>query len=468
MPLSKSSVLELVNDQLYPAFQLERQRIDAIDCWYRHDHEPIQLPPKSTLEHRRLAELARTPFLGLVVTNVAQALFVDGYRSPADDVGEEGAGDSAPWNLWLSNRLAGRQGAIWRAALAFGHAYGTALPGVDDFDVPTAVMRGVSPRKMLAFYADPAEDDWPLYALRVESAGGNWVLRLYDDTSVYNLSIENGSTLFLDFQRHDLGFCPVVRFGMIDLDGRSDGEVVPFIPLAKRIDKTIYDRLLVQHFNSWKVRTVSGMAQPDTTEEAEKARLLLRQQDLLISDSIDTKFGVLDETGLDGFISAYESDIRTLAAASQTPVHAMVGDLINLSADALVAARAALDAKVEERQSSFASSTEQWLRAGALVVGDDASARDMKAHVVWRDTSIRSMASAADALGKFAQMLGVPVEALWAKIPGVTKVDIEEWKQMRLAADPVGALLTSLGPTAPGAPAAPPVPPNAPAVAPGL
>jgi hypothetical protein len=55
--------------------------------------------------------------------------------------------------------------------------------------------------------------------------------------------------------------------------------------------------------------------------------------------------------------------------------------------------------------------------------------------VSWQDTEVRSMAQAADALGKMAQMLGVPVEALWERIPGVTQIDITNWKTMVAAGD---------------------------------
>lgn len=441
--LKQDAALELVTDHLLPAFQFEKANIDAIDCWYRHPHELVDLPHKSTEEHKKLRELAKTPFLGLVVTTVAQAMYADGYRTPND---ADPKGDATPWNLWLSNGFPNRQTAIHRAALAYGHAYATALPGVDAFGNDTAVLRGVSPRKMLAFYADPGEDDWPLYGVRVEPVNADSsMIRLYDDEAVYRLGLEGGEVKWIDFDVHGLGFCPIVRYAnMLDLDGRSDGEVFPFIPIAKRIDKTVYDRLLTQHFNSWKVRTVTGMTKPDTDEDVEKAKLVLRQNDLLIGESTDTKFGTLDETSLDGFIAAYESDIKTLAAATQTPVHAMVGDLINISAEGLAAARSSLDAKVSERKGSFGASHQQLLRAGAFITGDMAAAQDIKAHVIWRDTSIRSLASAADALGKFAQMLGVPVEALWAMIPGVTKTDIEEWRDMKAKEDPTAPLLAAL------------------------
>lgn len=426
--MTKSAAVELVQDKLLPPLRREQQRLADIDLWYRWQHEDVVIPRSATTELRSLLQLSKTPWLGLVVTNVAQAMYVDGYRTPEsnDDVG--------PWRLWQQNDLDNRQVAIHRAALAYGQAFATGLPGVNDFGEPTAVLRGVSPRKMLAFYADPAEDDWPLYALR-DLGGGHF--RLYDDEAVYYLGEETNEATgakkmrWLDERVHDVGVCPVVRFtNMLDLDGRTDGEVEPFIPLAKRIDKTAYDRLLTQHFSSWKVRTVAGMAEPDSEEEANRAKLRMRQDDLLVAEDPDTKFGTLAETPLDGFIRAYESDIKTLAAASQTPVHAMVGDLINLNAEALAAARASLDAKVAERKKSFGKSHDQLLKLGSLIDGDESSARDVMAHVTWADTSIRSMAAAADALGKMAQMLGVPTQALWSMVPGVSKSDVEEWKRM--------------------------------------
>jgi hypothetical protein len=42
----------------------------------------------------------------------------------------------------------------------------------------------------------------------------------------------------------------------------------------------------------------------------------------------------------------------------------------------------------------------------------------------------RSLAQAADALGKLATMLNVPVELLWEKIPGFTQQDVEDAKAL--------------------------------------
>src|SRR5699024_1085837 len=118
----------------------------------------------------------------------------------------------------------------------------------------------------------------------------------------------------------------------------------------------------------------------------------------LVAEDPDTKFGTLDETPLDGFVRAYESDIEALAATSQTPSHNLTGKMVNLSAEALAAARAPLSQKVFERQVSFGQSHVQALQLAAALEGDVVSAQDVSARVTWQDMEIRSLSQAVDAL----------------------------------------------------------------------
>jgi hypothetical protein len=126
---------------------------------------------------------------------------------------------------------------------------------------------------------------------------------------------------------------------MLDLEARADGEVDPYIAVAGRINQTVADRLIVQRFASWKVRTITGMAKPDDLSEADQAKMRLKIEDILIAEDPDTKFGVLPETGLQGFVEARDADIHDLAAVTQIPPYALLtGKMSNLSADALAAA----------------------------------------------------------------------------------------------------------------------------------
>jgi hypothetical protein len=312
-----------------------------------------------------------------------------------------------------------------------------------------SVIRGVSPRNMFALWEDPAEDDWPQYVLRVvESKGDRHVLRVFDDTAVHSLTIEDTGdkvTYQGPPQRHDAGVCPVVRYAnMLDLEGRATGEVEPYIAAAARINKTAYDGLLTQHFSSWKVRTVTGMAMPDEVDEANRTALKLSHADLLVGEDPDTKFGTLDETPLGGFIEAHRHDVETLAAISQTPTHELTGQMANLSAEALAAARASLNQKVVERQKSIGASHAQALRLAAALDGDDDYAADLTGRVTWQDMEIRSMSQAVDALGKAATMLFIPPSALWSRIPGVEKSDVEEWIELAEKGDPITKMQAEL------------------------
>ncbi len=443
--LEREDVVPLVLERLLPTWTSERERLDRIDRWVRWHHDEPHSPRHATVEYKELAARAQTPWLGLVVTSVAQALYVDGYRVPsAED-------NSTSWRIWQANGFDARQIAVHRAALSYGASYVTVLPGRTLTGEALPVMRGVSPRKMVAFYEDAAEDDWPTMALRVDPLGKDRLrVRLYDAEAVYEMSIPNttvgvasvADVSWFDPKVHGAGACPVVRYAnSLDLEGRTDGEVEPLIPVAGRIDQTTFDRLVVQRFASWVVRTIAGMAKPEQDSDAAAEKLRLRVEDLLVAEDHETKFGSLPATPLDGFIAAHKADVQALAAVSQTPAHELLGEMANLSAEALAAARASLTAKVDERKALFGESHEQTMRLAALVAGDMEAAEDYTSEVRWRDTEIRSLAQAADALGKIAQMLQVPVEVLWEKIPGFTEQDVERAKKLAETNGGLSALL---------------------------
>ncbi|MEU5259013.1 phage portal protein [Amycolatopsis sp. NPDC021455] len=444
--MQRQAVVELVRDSLYPKWQTEKDRLDRIDAWYRWKAEDIKLPRRATPELKRLAEMSKVPWLGLVVSSASQCMYVDGYRSPLDGEALD-TEMSPPWRTWHANGMGQRQIPVHRAALAYGYSFVKVLPGTDH-EGKRSVLRGVSPRRAFAVYADPAEDDWPMYAIQVEKAPkGGALVKFYDETDVHYVSIDGvgAKPEWISVETHDAGVCPWVRYAnMLDLDGRCDGEVEPLISAASRINKTAFDRLITQHFSSWKIRTVAGMAQPDDEEAANRKKLELRQEDLLVAEDPDTKFGVLDETPLNGFIDSWRADIEALAAVSQTPTHALTGQLVNLSAEALAAARASLTQKVTERQKSFGRSHVQALRLAAQLEGHQDYADDVFGRVTWQDMEIRSIAQAVDALGKAAQMLNIPPKALWGRIPGVEKSDVDEWEQMAKEADPVAAMAANL------------------------
>jgi len=443
--MNRDAVVAAVGDVLMPTWSADRDKFDRIDRWARWDHDPPHRPKNATAEYKELAARAQAPWGALIVSSVVQTLYVDGYRRP------KAPEDNRAWLIWQANGWDARQIHVHRAALTYGIAYAYALPGKTLSGEPMPKLRGVSPREMVAVYDDPADDDFPQMAMLVRKARNGYRLRVFDERFVHDLFLEHevGKPKYVGTEVHDVGVCPVVRYAnRFDLEGRAVGEIEPFIPILGRIDQTVFDRLVVQRFASWIVRTIAGMDVKKSADENEmsvrEVLSLLRVNDFLLSPDKDTKFGSLPATPLDGFIKAEERDLTDLAAVSQTPAFELLGGIANLSAEALDALKSSQDAKSDEVKHQFGESHELLLRLAAHIAGDTETAEDYEAQVIWKDTSIRSLAHAADAFGKLCQSLGVPPEVLWPKIPVFTQQDVDEAKRLAAESDATDALLREL------------------------
>lgn len=411
---------ELLHDRLLPLWKTEKARVENIDKWYRKNPTPVQLPRDATEEHKYLANLSRTPWLRLVVSTVSQTLFLE--RLNSSERGEKELAEV--WRPWERNKMRSRQIPLHRSALAYGLAYTLILPG----DTGAVITRH-SPQSSVAVYGDVIEDEYPQYFVREIRQKDATHYRVVDESAVHYLSVDHitDKVTYVEPRYHNLGFCPVVRYSNDpDLEGESLGEVEPLIPLVGRLNKTAYDRLLVQHNNSWKIITATGLDDPGDDAGRRREKMRLRQDDILTGEDGVT-FGTLDETVMDPFVKAHDSDVEELAAVSQTPV--TVYKMQNVSADGLAEARAGLYAKRDERQLTFGDGHVQTLRVASVIEGRVNDAEDWTLQPYWADTEVRTMNQAVDALGKAAVMLGVPPELLWDRIPTVDYTTAKSWRK---------------------------------------
>lgn len=416
MVMSQSAVVELANDVLIPGRLTEKAHLDRIDKWMRWDPNEVQTPKNAAQEKKFLSKLSETPWLMLVVNTLAQQLIAETARSSEiEDV-------SDLMRPWFRNRMGSRQRAIHHAACGYGYAYTSVMPGDTG-----AVIRGFSPRDLYAVYQDPVVDEYPMYAIRKRD--DHYIVT--DEVAEYTLGMERGVLTYIEHDIHDVGVAPVVRYSnAIDLEGRTPGEVEPHIGVARRINQTTNDRMLVQHHNSWKVRTATGLDSEKPDDDKQKEKLRLAQDDILVGGD-GVEFGTLDETNVSPLIAAGEADVGTLAAVSQTPAHSLTGNMINLSADAITEARAMLDTKAGQRKLAYGDSHTQTLRLAAHIEGRARDAEDFSLQMQWADLESRSMSQAADALGKMSTMLGIPPEMLWDRIPTVTAQEAKLWRKYR-------------------------------------
>lgn len=452
--MAKGAVVEMAVNY-FPAFLRSREQALTLEAWmngdqYRHSDgldeddraygRPFSPRRDTSAEYENLRGLSPNNFAGLLVTTLAQTASVEGLRRPGE------LGVLPVWQTFLRNRWESKQNAIHRGAIGQAVAYGVVLPGTDPLTgAPMAKMLGKSASTMDAFY-DSDDDEWPVIAIeaheRYEDTGlgfaqmAGWTVRIYDSYVTHRLSCEgNGSEVkqwtYIDYEDHQIPVPPVARCAnRLDLDGRARGEIEPVLPLLRRIDQDTFDRLINQRFGAWQVRYIAGMAKPSNADQAAAQALKLRVEDLLVSTSPDTKFGTLPSGSLEPQIKATDADLRLLSAISQTPPHHLLGLSSNLQAEALAAAEAGLQRKSFDFRTNAGEFHEQMARLVAMSEGDFQLAGAWDLQVRWRDTESRSMSQAADALGKLAVQLKVPLELLWERIPGWTDTDVERAKEL--------------------------------------
>lgn len=388
----------------------------------------VEMPKNAPKAMQHLALKARTNFLPLIVKTFSSAMKVDGIMSATNP-----GNLSQAWSYaWQPNNLDARQTGIHKSALAYGASYVTVLPGDTG-----PVIKGVSPRQMTAVYQDPVDDDWPMMAVRVDGD----IVRLYDEDMVYYIGIESqprsglGAALqinhgvkwvFLEARAHDVGYCPIVRFrDRMLLEGEEQyGIVEPLLDIQRRVDETTFGLLVAQYYAAFKQRYVIGWVPKDESEElrASAAEFWAFKDDTV-------KVGEFTETDLTRYIGSKDSALQDMAAIAQLPAQGLgVSGIHNVSAEALALIQGNQERESSEIMTSFGESWEMVARTAALIKGDSVTADDMSLEVRWKDTTTQSFAAVIDGLGKVAQMLGVPDEVLWSKIPGFTDQDIARAK----------------------------------------
>lgn len=423
-------------------------RLGKVRRYLNGDHDMPYMPRGARQEYRHLAKRSITNWTPLLSSTYTRGLFVDGYR------GAREADNAAPWSYWQANRLDARQSIAHRGALEYGASYTLVLPGtLKTKRVP--VMQPLSPLRSAAWYQDP-DDEFPEIGYRSKgtTSDGTRLIELLDRESVYTFAKpKDGDTWTLSrSDEHGLGVTPFVRF-RDRLDDEAVGVIAPAINLQDRVNEVVFSTLIALQYASFRQRWATGLAIPtepvldeqgqETGEELPVEPFEAAVNRLWISEDAEARFGDFAQTELSGHHAAYESTVKTLAATAELSPVVMMGDLVNIGADALAALQDGQQRRTNEYETNFGESWESAFRLAAHAAGDAANAADTSSQVRWRDTEARSLASTVDALGKVATMLQVPVEALWEKIPGVTDQDVLRWKTLRQT-DPLAEIAAEI------------------------
>jgi len=431
-------------------FSDERAHFAHLERYSIGVQSPPYMPKHAHREYEALAQRSVLNFLPLIIDAVAQQLYVEGYRLP------DSPDDASAWEFWDANGLDAWQHSVHRDALTYGVSYVRVLPGKKT--IPQ--IRPISPLSMTALYRDPIHDEWPEWALHVDMDYTTGEKRcratLLDAESVYTFLGEYftdtpdlDSFTLTTTETHGLGVCPIVRFRnslTTSPNVPPRGDIEALIPAQDRLNNLILTASLIAQFASFRQRWASGLViprDPETGKAIEDFNSAVNR--VWLAPDPDVKFGEFSESDISKILNAISETIKHMSAISQVPPVYLLGEIANLSAEALAAAEAGLQRKTSEKRTVFGVSWNQVFRLSIAASTREALPDDAyRNRIIWRDTEARSLASTVDALGKLSQMLMVPPEALWERIPGVNSSDVASWKAMAEDANAFGNLVGML------------------------
>lgn len=244
------------------------------------------------------------------------------------------------------------------------------------------------------------------------------------------------------------------------LHGDPESELDAVAPLQDGINTLWAHLFTAADFAALPQRVVMGMDKPvrdirdshgDIIAEEDVPLGQYSKDRLLWLSKQGASVGQWSAADLKAYLEVISQAVRHIAAQTRTPPQYLLGEMANIAADALEAAESGLVAKASDRQTFFGEDLLEVARLEALASGQPARAASLAmGRTVWRDPQYRSVAQYADALTKY-KAIGVPDEALWRMIPGVTQEQVAEWVRLRdvqaqAAAQAAAAALSSFGP----------------------
>jgi hypothetical protein len=203
---------------------------------------------------------------------------------------------------------------------------------------------------------------------------------------------------------NELGEVPVVPFvNRPDLAGGGLGEFEDVTDVQDRINTITLDLSVISSMQAYRQRWVKGVDPED--DKGNPQTLFDPGADLIwVTPEDDAQFGEFGATDLSPLIAAIESSVQTLCAITRCPPHYLIGQIVNVSGDALQAAEAPLTVKVMEREQEFGESWEAVYRLAGKVLGAEI-AED--AEVIWKDPQFRTLTEMAAASVQL-EAAGVP------------------------------------------------------------
>ena len=396
--------------------QLGARQAD-VDLWCRYvngDHDDPPVESTASVAFRRLLDLSKTNLTGLIVAATAARMEVQGFR-----FGDDPAADRDAWEIWQASNFDMESDLLIHDALKSGRGFLLVEPPTAD-DFPR--LYAESARQVIVAYASGNRRE-RLAALKVwqDEWTGEVHANLFLPDRVFKLRTDAkpaGSSLYTprweprddreESVSNPLGVVPVFeitnRPGLVVGEARS--EIADVLSDQDRANQIALNMLIAMEYGAFPQKWATGLELPrDPTTGAAVDTFEASIKRMWVTPSIDARFGAITPTDIKPYIDLYEATVKHMASVSETPASYLLGHLVNLSAEALAAAEAALVHKVRRKARHFEQPFEDAMRLCFASIGDPRG-KTTAAETIWADPEIKSAGQVADAALK---LVGGPV-----------------------------------------------------------
>lgn len=420
---------ELNNLRQAASIQLDEQAATALFFQRYYDNEAGIIALMDTAERETfrtfLAE-SNANWCEVIANAVAERLTVTGFRFGND------ADTSAAWTIWQASSMDADAELVQTDAIISGQSF--VLVQADEDNATGVTISTESPQQATVVYQPGNRRKrlagYKRYREPGENAPTEWLITA-DEVATWPPRADRRRPIIEPNPTGVIGMIPIVPQPRTLGPGRS--ELLSAVSFQDRINTTIFNRMVAGDFGAYRqvwatgIKLAREVIKTDDGGEVTKVQAPFQMgiNRLLTNENEGGRFGSLPPTDLRGYLDSAEQDVTMLAAATQTPMHYLTGQLVNLSADAIRAAEAGLVAKVRRRSLHIGEAWEETIRTAFLLTGRP-GATDVSAETQWADFETRSLGQLVDSLVKM-RTLGVPVEALWERY-GATQAEIERWR----------------------------------------
>ncbi len=390
--------------RLYKQLIERHQMCDFFDAYYTGNHPLPWLAPQAQDDFRRILQMTRSNYMGLVVDAMVERMQIEGFR-----IGETEEADRETWRIWQANNMdSDSDQGLLEAAIC-----GVSYIGVDvnPRDPGTPVLTVEHPKQAIVAYH-------PGSGRRVRAAGlkvwvDDWTgevnatLQALGAVFKFKASKPNGNAGSVQWERRLVAGerwgdrNPLGDVGLVELPNNPRlltggvSEIFDLTDIQDRINKTLADRLMTQDYGAFPQKWAKGWPEEDAAGNPTPPIAIGRNR-MVTTDVSEAAFGQWDAAPLDPYSSAKREDVKDLASRSRTPAQYLLGEMSNVNGETLKASESGLISKVRQRARTFGEPIEEAIRLARRVAGLS-SGDDGEIETLWRDPQYRTEGEQTDA-----------------------------------------------------------------------